>query len=110
MDQKTEQALKEKYGRIAHLTAPDGRVIAVKKPSGPAWRAFVGRSTKDGANRETAIYDLVREHGIYPEKDGALDDEAFVAILDEFPALTLTLFGSLSELAGSGIEATIRKN
>jgi len=105
LDTKTIEGLKEKHGAVADMEAPDGRTIVIKRPKGHVYNAFMGKVTKDGANKATALLDLVRECVVYPESETEIAD-----ILDTYPAMVGPLSGAITEMAGGTGEARLRKN
>lgn len=112
LDQATLKKLNEKYGKIGEWEDPEGRTVAVKKPTSAAYRAFIARVAKDGSDKEAAIRDLVRECVVFPMKeDGAPDTDRADAIFEDYPAGPLELSGAVTKLAGgTGDGARIRGN
>lgn len=106
LDDKTRAELIEKHGPIGEWTAPDGRTVAVRKPTSSDYRAFIAKVANDKSNKEAEIRDLVRKCVAFP--DGAAADSIF----DEYPAGPLELSAAITELAGGGEGngARIRKN
>ncbi len=104
LDEATRKELIAKYGPVAEADTPDGRTVAVKKAPGHVYQAFMGKVTKDNANKSTAIADLVRECGVYPP------EPEFSKILEDFPGIVLPLSGAITEMVGATGEARIRKN
>jgi hypothetical protein len=105
LDENTRKELIEKHGPIADVDTPDGRTIAVKKPPGHVYQAFMGKVSKENANKASAISDLVRESLVYPADQAEVSD-----ILEKFPGVVLPLSGAITEMVGATGEARIRKN
>lgn len=92
------EQLREKHGELAHATTPDGRMIAIARPKGPAFRRFTDKLTADKGSKHSAAEELVLGCVVLPDREQAR------SILDDYPALMLSLSAAAQELAGSDIE------
>jgi hypothetical protein len=93
--------LRAKHGPISSVRLPDGRIIAISKPSGPAYKRFTDRITDDKAQKSSAFEELVLSCCVEPA-----DREAARAILTDFPALPVKLATAAQELAGADLEVS----
>ena len=93
--------LRSKHGEIASIALPDGRVIAIKRPAGSAYKRFTDRLTDDKGSKSTAFDELVLSCTVEPP-----DREAAKAILDDYPALSVKLATAAQELAGADLEVS----
>jgi hypothetical protein len=93
--------LRAKFGEIASVKLPDGRVIAIRRPDGPAYKRFTDRITDDKAQKSTAFDELVLSCTVEPG-----DREAARAILNDYPALAVKLATAAQELAGADLEVS----
>lgn len=90
--------LREKHGELAHASTPDGRLIAIARPKGAAFRRFTDKLTADKGSKHSAMEELVLGCVVHPDREQAR------SILDDYPALMLGLSASAQELAGADIE------
>ena len=96
------EALQKEHGRIAHTVLDDGTMLAFRSPTLDEWEDF--QEALSGTKRKGATYrELAQRTCVEPGVD------ALKKLFAQYPALSVAIAGTLSELAGSEIEVTIKK-
>lgn len=90
--------LEKEHGALASARTSDGRDIVIVRPKGSAFRRFTDKLTAEKGSKHSAAEELVLSCVVHPDRDQAR------SILDDYPALMLSLSAAAQELAGSDIE------
>lgn len=92
--------LKAKHGEVASAKLKDGRLIVIKRPDFASYKRFTDKLTNDKVSKASAFEELVLSCVVEPDKEQAR------TILQDFPALTVSLASAAQELGGSDIEVS----
>jgi len=94
--------LREKHGPIAHLTLPDGRLLAFRAPRLEEHEDWLDRIHR--GNQRGPIYrEAANTTSITPSP------EELAEVFERYPALPARISDALAELAGADLVLAIKK-
>jgi hypothetical protein len=93
--------LRKKHGEVAHCEMPNGRLIAFRRPTLEEYEDYQeALSTK---SRGVAFRQLAYCTRLLP------DESELMTIFERWPGINARIGDTLAEMAGAGIEFTVKK-
>ena len=104
LSDEERQALKEKYGDKTVVVENEHGTFVFSKPGKAAWSRCLNKLASDDRklDRVSTMDQLARDCLVYPEVNGQPDRGKLTVMLEEYGALSQTLFGELGDLIGAG--------
>lgn len=105
ISEETRAELREQHGDKAVLVDNDVGTFVFAKPKAIHWSRYVKALTSDDKRRDKVadMAQLCRDCLVYPTGvDGRPDQSKLALLFEEYPAISATVCGDLSDLAGAG--------